>query len=50
MDLAMGDIDASSFHATDDSLYSHAGHDDTHPSDVALAAVLADDSDLWNAF
>jgi subtilisin family serine protease len=52
MDLALGDIDSSSYHAssTDESLYSDGSHDDSHPNDMALAAVLADNSDLWNAF
>ncbi|HEX4413779.1 MAG TPA: dockerin type I repeat-containing protein [Lacipirellulaceae bacterium] len=52
MDLAIGDIDSSSYHssANDDSLYSDTQSEDSHPNDLALASVLADGSDTWNAF
>jgi hypothetical protein len=48
MDLALGDIDSSAYHTSDDSLYSDSTHTDDHPSDLALASVLSEDSNWWN--
>jgi hypothetical protein len=49
LDLAWSGIDDVSYDVADDSLYDGASHDEPHVSDLALAAVLRDESDWWDA-
>ena len=49
LDLAWADIDDASYDVADDSLYDDANHEDTHVSDLALAAVMTEESDWWDA-
>ena len=48
VDLALSDTDDAAYDVADDSLYD-AGHEETHVSDLALAAVLSEESDWWDA-
>jgi len=48
MDAAIGDVDTSPYHTTDDSLCDSVDQQDAHPNDLALAAVLNDDSSWWD--
>ncbi len=49
LDLAWAGVDDASYDAADESLYDSGQHEEAHVSDLALAAVLNDDSDWWDA-
>lgn len=49
LDLAWAGIDDTAYDVADDSLYDGSDHDDTHVSDLALAAVMTEESDWWDA-
>jgi hypothetical protein len=49
LDLAWAGIDDVSYDAADDSLFDGSHDDDTHISDLALAAVMTEESDWWDA-
>jgi hypothetical protein len=49
LDLAMGGVDDVTFGDVDESLLDSEQHEETHVSDLALAAVLNEESDWWDA-
>ena len=48
LELAWADNDDASYDVADDSLYDGAHHEDTHISDLALAAVMTEESNWWD--
>ena len=49
LDLALGGVDDVVYSDVDDSLLDTEQHEETHVSDLALAAVLSEEANWWDA-